>query len=187
MNTDKICIFTDTGKMHTIKAVDIPLGRFRDKGTPVDNLSNYDSSQERMLYVAPVGQLRSDRLLFVTKTSMCKLVEGAEFDVAKRTIASTKLADEDELIFIGSASEMEQIVLQSHGGCFLRFLTQEVSTMKKTALGVRGMKLADDDYLEPHTFWQVIRNIRFSYHDKEYALNKVRLAKRDTKGIKPRI
>ncbi len=35
---------------------------------------------------------------------MCKLVEGAEFDVAKRTIASTKLADEDELIFIGSAS-----------------------------------------------------------------------------------
>ena len=52
----------------------------------------------------------------MTKTSMCKLVEGAEFDVAKRTIASTKLADEDELIFIGSASEMEQIVLQSHGG-----------------------------------------------------------------------
>ena len=44
--------------------------------------------------------------------------------MAKRTIASTKLADEDELIFIGSASEMEQIVLQSHGGCFLRFLTQ---------------------------------------------------------------
>lgn len=187
MNTDKICIFTDTGKMHTIKAVDIPLGRFRDKGTPVDNLSNYDSSQERMLYVAPVGQLRSDRLLFVTKTSMCKLVEGAEFDVAKRTIASTKLADEDELIFIGSASEMEQIVLQSHGGCFLRFLAQEVSTMKKTALGVRGMKLADDDYLEHAYLLAGHQEYTISYHDKEYALNKVRLAKRDTKGIKPRI
>ena len=187
MNTDKICIFTDTGKMHTIKAVDIPLGRFRDKGTPVDNLSNYDSSQERMLYVAPVGQLRSDRLLFVTKTSMCKLVEGAEFDVAKRTIASTKLADGDELIFIGSASEMEQIVLQSHGGCFLRFLTQEVSTMKKTALGVRGMKLADDDYLEHAYLLAGHQEYTISYHDKEYALNKVRLAKRDTKGIKPRI
>ena len=38
MNTDKICIFTDTGKMHTVKAADIPLVRFRDKGTPVDNL-----------------------------------------------------------------------------------------------------------------------------------------------------
>lgn len=54
MNTDKICIFTDNGKMHSIKVADIPLVRFRDKGTPADNLSNYDSAQERMLYVAPL-------------------------------------------------------------------------------------------------------------------------------------
>ena len=44
MNTDKICIFTDNGKMHSIKVADIPLVRFRDKGTPADNLSNYDSA-----------------------------------------------------------------------------------------------------------------------------------------------
>ena len=49
MNTDKICIFTDAGKMHSIKVADIPLVRFRDKGTPADNLSNYNSAQERML------------------------------------------------------------------------------------------------------------------------------------------
>ena len=116
-----------------------------------------------------------------------KLVVGAEFDVAYRSIASSQLADEDELIFIGSASEMEQIVLQSHGGCFLRFQTQEVSTMKKTALGVRGMKLADDDYLEHAYLLAGHQEYTISYHDKEYALNKVRLAKRDTKGIKPRI
>ena len=44
MNTDKICIFTDNGKMHSVKVADIPLVRFRDKGTPADNLSNYDSA-----------------------------------------------------------------------------------------------------------------------------------------------
>ena len=187
MNTDKICIFTDKGKMHTIKAVDIPLVRFRDKGTPADNLSNYNSAEERMLYVAPVGQIRTDRLLFVTKSSMCKLVEGAEFDVAKRTIASTKLAEDDELIFIGGSAEMEQIVLQSHGGCFLRFLKQEISIMKKTAIGVRGMKLADDDYLEHAYLLAGHQEYTITYHDKEYSLNKVRLAKRDTKGVKPRI
>ena len=49
MNTDKICIFTDMGRMHSIKVADIPLVRFRDKGTPADNLSNYDSSQEQIL------------------------------------------------------------------------------------------------------------------------------------------
>ena len=187
MNTDKICIFTDKGKMHTIKAADIPLVRFRDKGTPADNLSNYNSAEERMLYVAPVGQIRTDRLLFVTKSSMCKLVEGAEFDVSKRTIASTKLAEDDELIFIGGSAEMEQIVLQSHGGSFLRFLKQEISIMKKTAIGVRGMKLADDDYLEQAYLLAGHQEYTINYHDKEYSLNKVRLAKRDTKGVKPRI
>ena len=88
MNTDKICIFTDNGKMHSIKVADIPLVRFRDKGTPADNLSNYDSAQERMLYVAPLASVKENTLLFVTAASMCKLVSGAEFDVAKRTIVS---------------------------------------------------------------------------------------------------
>ena len=49
---------------------------------------------------------------------MCKLVSGAEFDVAKRTIVSTKLAEEDSLIFVGSADEMEQVVFQSEGRIF---------------------------------------------------------------------
>ena len=187
MNTDKICIFTDTGKMHTVKAADIPLVRFRDKGTPVDNLCKYDSTQERMLYVAPVSQVKEDILLFVTKTSMCKMVKGDEFDVSKRTIASTKLAPEDELIFVGSASEMEQIVLQSNGGCFLRFVLQEISVTKKAAMGVRGMKLAEGDFLEAAYLLEGHREYTIQYHDKAYALNKVRLAKRDTKGVKPRI
>ena len=143
MNTDKICIFTDNGKMHSIKVADIPLVRFRDKGTPADNLSNYDSAQERMLYVAPLASVKENTLLFVTAASMCKLVSGAEFDVAKRTIVSTKLAEEDSLIFVGSADEMEQVVFQSEGGYFLRFQKQDISAMKKTSIGVRGMKLAE--------------------------------------------
>lgn len=187
MNTDKICLFTDTGKMHTIKAVDIPLVRFRDKGVPADNLSNYDSSMEKILYVAPVSQIRNDSILFVTKASMCKLVDGAEFDVTKRTIASTKLGEDDSLIFVGGSAEMEQVVLQSVGGCFLRFLKQEISVMKKTAVGVRGMKLADGDYLESAYLLGGHQEYTITYHDKPYALNKVRLAKRDTRGVKPRV
>ena len=187
MNTDKICLFTDTGKMHTIKAVDIPLVRFRDKGVPADNLSNYDSSMEKILYVAPVSQIRNDSILFVTKASMCKLVDGAEFDVTKRTIASTKLGEDDSLIFVGGSAEMEQVVLQSAGGCFLRFLKQEISVMKKTAVGVRGMKLADGDYLESAYLLGGHQEYTITYHDKPYALNKVRLAKRDTRGVKPRV
>ena len=187
MNTDKICIFTDMGRMHSIKVADIPLVRFRDKGTPADNLSNYDSSQEQILYVAPVGQVKLSTLLFVTKTSMCKLVAGEEFDVAKRTIASTKLGEEDQLIFVGPADEMEQVVFQSQNGYFLRILKTDVSTMKKTSVGVRGMKLGDGDVLEHAYLVEPRQEYTIQYHDKPYALNKVKLAKRDTKGMKPRI
>ena len=187
MNTDKICLFTDNGKMHTIKAADIPLVRFRDKGVPADNLSNYDSSSEQILYVAPVSRLKEDVLLFVTKASMCKLVDGAEFDVAKRTIASTKLSGEDSLVFVGSASEMEQVVLQSKKGYFLKFLKTEVSSMKKTAVGVRGMKLSKEDCLEHAYLLGGHQEYTVAIHEKPYSLNRLRLAKRDTKGVKPRI
>ena len=187
MNTDKICIFTDMGRMHSIKVADIPLVRFRDKGTPADNLSNYDSSQEQILYVAPVGQVKLSTLLFVTKTSMCKLVAGEEFDVSKRTIASTKLGEDDQLIFVGTADEMEQIVFQSQNGYFLRILKTDVSTMKKTSVGVRGMKLGDGDVLEHAYLVEPRQEYTIQYHDKPYVLNKVKLAKRDTKGTKPRI
>ena len=187
MNTDKICIFTDTGRMHTIKAADIPLVRFRDKGVPADNLSNYDSASEQMLYVAPVSRIRESMLLFVTRTSMCKQVEGAEFDVSKRTIASTKLSEGDSLIFVGDAAEMEQVVLQSRDGYFLRFPKTEISVMKKTAVGVRGMKLSGEDGLEHAYLLGGHQEYTITCHDKPYALNKIRLAKRDTKGVKPRI
>ena len=187
MNTDKICIFTDKGKMHSVKVADIPLVRFRDKGTPADNLSNYNSTEEQMLYVAPLAEIRQSTLLFVTASSMCKLVAGAEFDVAKRTIVSTKLGDEDSLIFVGAADEMEQIVLQSEGGYFLRFQKQDVSSMKKTSIGVRGMKLAEGDRVSHAYMLETRQEYTIEYHDKPYTLNKVKLSRRDTKGTKPRI
>ncbi len=49
MNTGKLCIFTDTGKMHQVKVLALPYGKFREKGTPIDNVSNYTSSEEQLL------------------------------------------------------------------------------------------------------------------------------------------
>ena len=49
MNTGRICIFTKDGKMHQVKVMDLPYGKFRDKGQPIDNISNYDSTQEEIV------------------------------------------------------------------------------------------------------------------------------------------
>ncbi len=84
MNTDKICIFTDTGKQHTVKVPDVPYGKFRDKGTPIDNLCNYDSAQEKIVLVECLQRVKGAVLLFATAQGMLKQVEGSEFDVADR-------------------------------------------------------------------------------------------------------
>ena len=99
MNTGKICMFTDTGRMHQVKVLDLPYGRFRDKGTPIDNVSNYSSSEEQIVMVCDAEQMRFARLLFATRQGMIKRVDGSEFQVAKRTIAATKLQDGDRASF----------------------------------------------------------------------------------------
>lgn len=187
MNTDKVCIFTDKGRMHTVKVQEVPYGRFRDKGTPIDNLSNYDSTQERILHAGSLESVKASSLLFVTKTGMLKQVAGEEFDVSKRTIAATKLSGEDELLFVGVSDPMEYVVLQSVNGYFLKFLKEEVPYKKKTAIGVRGIRLGEKDALEEAYLLENRSEYTIVYKDKEVTLNKLKLAKRDTKGTKIRV
>lgn len=187
MNTDKICVFTDAGKMHSIKVLDIPLMKFRDKGIPVDNLSNYNSQEEQVLYVAGMEELKKTSLLFVTEKAMLKQVQGEEFDVSKRTIMATKLSPDDRLIFVGMADTMEYVVLQSREGYFLRFLKQEIPEKKKGAIGVRGMRLGEGDCLEHAYLLEGHTDYTIEYKEKKVSLNRLRLAKRDTKGTKTRL
>lgn len=105
-NTDKICIFTDKGQMHLLKVLDLPYGKFRDKGTPIDNLCNYDSKEENVVYLAGLEHVSSHRMLFGTKYAMIKVVDGMEFVVAKKTTAATKLGEEDEVLTVCPLEEM---------------------------------------------------------------------------------
>lgn len=186
MNTDRLAVFTDIGRMHTVKVSDLPLGKFRDKGIPIDNLSNYDSTQEQILCVAPVQEMKLKKLLFVTAMGMCKLVDGEEFDVAKRTVVATKLLPEDRLVSVGCLEDQGQIVLQSAQGVFLKFALEEIPEKKKAAAGVRGIRLAENDRIEQVYLLVPGMDVAISWKDKELLLNKLRLGKRDTKGVKVR-
>ena len=186
MNTDRLAVFTDIGRMHTVKVSDLPLGKFRDKGIPIDNLSNYDSTQEQILCVAPVQEMKLKKLLFVTAMGMCKLVDGEEFDVAKRTVAATKLLPEDQLVSVECLEDQGQIVLQSAQGVFLKFALEEIPEKKKAAAGVRGIRLAENDRIEQVYLLVPGMDVAISWKDKELLLNKLRLGKRDTKGVKVR-
>ena len=186
-NTGKICIFTNIGQLHTIKVSDIPFGKFRDKGMPVDNISNYDSSNEDIIIITSQTDLNLYRLLFVTKQAMCKIVSGGEFDVAKRAVAATKLNEDDELVSIALLTEQQNIILQTANGFFLRFPIDEISIMKKNAVGVRGIRLNEGDYIENVYYTHATDNQSITYKNKNIELNKIKLGKRDAKGTKIRV
>lgn len=193
MNTDKVCVFTDTGVMHQIKVQDIPSGRLRDKGTPLDNIGNYDSRNEQILLIAPDRVLKESSLLFVTAASMVKLVDGAEFIVQKKTVAATKLAEGDTLTAVRIVNAKEsitnaQIIMQSEEGYFLRFPLEEVIRKKKGAIGIRGMKLQEQDHVK-HIYLTGVEEEdtpSIIYKEKELVFSKIRLMGRDGKGVKVR-
>lgn len=184
LNTGKICLFTNTGKMHQVKVQDIPYGKFRDKGTPIDNLSNYNSTEEQIVFLCDEGSLSSAKLLFATKQGMLKQVDGSEFQVSKRTIAATKLQEEDEVISVRQVREEQSVVLQTTNGYFLRFMASEVPEKKKGAVGVRGIKLQKKDELEEVYLLEEGEEQKILYKEKEVVLNRLRLAKRDGIGTK---
>ena len=186
-NTGKVCIFTNTGKMHQVKVSDIPYGKFRDKSVPIDNLGNYDSAQEEIVYLCAEEELKDAKLLFVTRQSMLKQVAGEEFLVSKRTTAATKLQEEDEVVAVIKVLEEQNIVLQTEGGYFLRFLLAEVPEKKKGAVGVRGMKLQKSDRIEQIYLFADGVDTKGSYQEKEVSLNRLKLNKRDGKGTKTRL
>ena len=212
MNTDKICIFTDNGNLHQIKVKDIPFIKVRDKGTPIDNLGNYSSAGEEIVFLCCNSLLEGRKLLFTTKKAMMKLVDGSEFDVSKKTVAATKLLEGDAIVSIeitdarsaapagfkepdaqeGDANEQQDgailssqnVVLQSENGYFLKFPLNEIPEKKKGAVGVRGMKLEDKDSVDEVYLIPEDADISIQYKDKDVSLKRLKLSKRDAKGSK---
>lgn len=184
MSDGKICLFTDNGQMHLVKVADIPYGKFRDKGIPVDNISNYDSSSENIISVMALEHIMDKKLLFVTEQSMCKVVSGSEFDVSKRTTAATKLQENDKILYLAVAEPESTMVLQSQKNYFLRFATEDIPEKKKGAVGVRGMRMTDGELLT--AVWQLTGEEEQIIMIKEKAvhLNRLRIANRDTRGVK---
>ncbi len=209
MNTDRVCIFTDKGNMHQIKMTDVPFGKFRDKGKPVDNICGYDSSSENIIYLKSLLALKDKILLFVTKTGMLKLVDSSEFEVSKKLTVATKLSEDDLVIGIyevnvtrekysrftleGEVVEesvidsTQQVILQTWAGYFLRFPLVDVPEKKKAAIGVRGIKLTDGDYIEDVYIISPDTQLTLEYKGHSIDAGRIKLAHRDGKGTKIRV
>ena len=187
-NTDKLCIFTDKGNMHQVKMEKVPRCTMKDKGTLIHSLCKMENDEEGLLYVS-FEELFESILLFVTKNGYIKLVSGAEFETGRQMIAATKLDADDEVVgvIMLSASDVltgtKKVILLTKDGFSLGFPLSEVSELKKTSRGVKGITLEKEDTV---AFATVVHPAAetFEYEGKTLNARRVRNRKRAAKGQK---
>ena len=187
-NTDKLCIFTDKGNMHQVKMEKVPRCKMKDKGTLIHSLCKMENDEEGLLYVS-FEELFESILLFVTKNGYIKLVSGAEFETGRQMIAATKLDAGDEVVgvIMLSASDVltgtKKVILLTKDGLSLGFPLSEVSELKKTSRGVKGITLEKEDTV---AFATVVHPAAetFEYEGKTLNARRVRNRKRAAKGQK---
>ncbi len=182
-NTDRVLLFTDKGNMHQIKCQDVPLGKFKDKGVPIDNISKYNANQEEIIYVNVKSALAGKTLIFATRDAMVKLVETSEFETANKLVAATKLGEGDRLIEIREMAYETDIVFETHDGYFLRCSLSDIPLQKKNSKGVIGIRLGKCDTLE-HFYLLGTEPVEITYRKKPLSLNRLKLAGRAGKGTK---
>ncbi len=185
MTDHRLCFFTDTGSLHQVKVSDVPFGKLRDKGTPVDNISKFDGTKEQIIYAEDGEAMKEKLLLFATASASVKQVPASEFETNNRTVAATRLQEGDRLLRVIPVGGEKDVVLQTDNGVFLRFLLEEIPVMKKASKGVRGIRLAEGETLEE--VYLVGQDPIVRYKGKEVHLNRLKLGKRDGKGSKVRL
>lgn len=183
-NLGRVSVFTDTGMMHTVKVSDLPMAKLKEKGRPIDNVCKFDSAKENVIYITNQSELNLYRLVFVTAQGYVKIVSGGEFDVTRLTIQATKLDEDDRLVMAGAITDQQNIVLRTQEGFFLKYSLEEIPEQKKTARGVRGIKLSSKDAVEDA--WILNPNVpnTIAFHDREIDLNHFKSTARGGKGTR---
>lgn len=187
-NTDKLCIFTDKGNMHQVKADKIPRCRMKDKGTLIHSLCKMDNEEEGLLYVS-FEDLFESMLMFTTKSGYIKLVSGVEFETGRQMVAATKMDEGDSLVGIEllTAADVltgtKKVILLTEKGYSLGFPVGEVSEFKKTSRGVKAISLEKNDFLIFATAVHPAAET-FEYDGRTYNARRVRNRKRAAKGQK---
>ncbi len=184
-NTDRLCLFTDTGNMHILKAMDIPTVKFKDKGMPIDNASNFDSSKENIVFIGVMSDIIKQKLLFATKSGLIKIIDGTEFDlISRKTVMASKLGDGDSFVFIHNVESDDNIVFRTKNHYFLRIDVSEVPEQKKNALGVKGISLSEKDEVTDVYLLKKGIDHTVEVDGKKVILQNMKINKRAAKGTK---
>lgn len=180
MNNGRVFVFTEGGKCHQIKVQNIPMGRYNDKGVPIEQVSSLTMGENVVFVVSDYKP--KEKLLFVTKNGYVKRVAISEFFSSRKLTDATKLNEKDSVVYIASTKDKNAVVLISEKNMCVSFELSSVNNLKKNTVGIIGMKFEKGDSVKHAVV--VGDNHRFQFNEKMYDIVKINSGKRGTKGKK---
>ena len=143
---DLILFFTNKGKLYKLRGYEIPEAGRTAKGTAIVNLLSLDPG-EKISAVIPIQNFAEGKyLLMGTKNGLIKKTALTEYDSGRKTgLLAITLKDDDELISVKLTYGQDNVVLVTRKGLCITFEEKEVRPMGRTAQGVIGIRISDDD------------------------------------------
>ena len=143
---DTILFFSNKGKLYRLRGYEIPEAGRTAKGTAIVNLLQLDNG-EKISAVIPIQNFAEGKyLLMGTKDGLIKKTKLTEYDSSRKTgLLAITLKDEDELIDVRLTDGEDNVVLVTKKGLSITFEEKDVRPVGRTAQGVIGMRLDEDD------------------------------------------
>ena len=143
---DTILFFSNKGKLYRLKGYELPEAGRTAKGTAIVNLLQLDNG-EKISAVIPIQNFAEGKyLLMGTKNGLIKKTALSEYDSARKTgLLAITLKDEDELIDVRLTDGEDNVVLVTKKGICITFDEKDVRPVGRTAQGVIGIRLDDND------------------------------------------
>ena len=143
---DTVLCFSSTGKVHWLKVYELPMASRTARGKPIVNLLPLEKD-EVINAILPVSEFNDEQFVFmVTSSGTCKKTSLTNFARPRKGgIIAIELRDGDKLVGVEITSGEHDIMLFSANGKSIRFKESDVRAVGRTAIGVRGIKLTDDE------------------------------------------
>ncbi|MFH1238166.1 MAG: DNA gyrase subunit A [archaeon] len=186
---DYMLFFTDKGKVHWLKAHEIPSSAKSTKGKAIVNL--LELKDEKVTSVLAVKEFE-DYLMMATEKGVIKKIELSQFaNPRKGGIKAIKVVEvQDTLISVKPLKKKQEVLLVTQNGQAIRFKGEDVRSMGRASYGVAGIKLAKGDKVvslevlpsEDKTSFSILTITRNGY-GKRSAIEDYRLTGRAGKGV----
>ena len=187
-NTHKdILFFTTYGKVYRLRGYQIPEFSRTSKGIPVINLISAEKQEKVKVIISVDSYDENHQFTFITKKGIVKRVSLDQFiSVRQNGKIAIELRENDELIDVKLTDGNAEILIAASNGKLARFNETDVRSMGRTASGVKGIEIDEDNYVigaSTNLEGQYILSISENGYGKMTLVTEYRKTLRGSKGV----